>query len=139
MAKAGFVETFDGNRQFTVFAPTDDAFDALYEVLGFDSIEDFDTDEEIELLQSVLLYHVANGWRDAASVLPDEDEEFKPIKTLQGSQFKVSVVGKEVKITESTYEKATIILIKLTNFQQSFYHHHGTELFLQLFHFPHSR
>ncbi|MGM0668013.1 MAG: fasciclin domain-containing protein, partial [Bacteroidota bacterium] len=39
---------------FTVFAPTDAAFDALYTALGADGPEDLDD----ALLEAVLLYHV---------------------------------------------------------------------------------
>ena len=42
---------------FTVFAPTDDAFEVLYDLLGVDGVEDI----EIETLQNVLLYHVISG------------------------------------------------------------------------------
>jgi len=47
----------------TVFAPTDAAFNDLFDLLGTDynGIADFDTDEELELLSSILLYHVLDG------------------------------------------------------------------------------
>ena len=42
---------------FTVFAPTDAAFEALYDALGVDGVNAID----IETLQNVLLYHVISG------------------------------------------------------------------------------
>lgn len=42
---------------FTVFAPTDAAFEALYELLGVEGIDDID----VALLQAVLLLHVGSG------------------------------------------------------------------------------
>ncbi|MEO0332247.1 MAG: fasciclin domain-containing protein, partial [Bacteroidota bacterium] len=42
---------------FTVFAPTDAAFEALYETLGVEGIDDID----VATLQSVLLLHVSSG------------------------------------------------------------------------------
>ncbi len=42
---------------FTVFAPTDAAFEALYELLGVDGIDDID----VATLQAVLLLHVSSG------------------------------------------------------------------------------
>ena len=58
--KADLVDTLSSEGPFTVFAPTDDAFVALLEVLGeqYASLDDFDTDEEIALLRNILLYHV---------------------------------------------------------------------------------
>ncbi|MFP2995934.1 fasciclin domain-containing protein [Spongiivirga sp. MCCC 1A20706] len=58
--KADLVDTLSGDGPFTVFAPTDTAFQALLDVLGsnYNSIDDFDTDGEIALLRSILLYHV---------------------------------------------------------------------------------
>lgn len=57
---AELVSTLQGNGPFTVFAPTDDAFAALLNVLGddYNSIADFDTQAEIDLLTEILLYHV---------------------------------------------------------------------------------
>jgi uncharacterized surface protein with fasciclin (FAS1) repeats len=68
---AGLIPLLDGNRQFTVFAPTDAAFDAAAEAVlgpgftGADLVAGLDA----ELLLSILTYHVAPGNRDAASVL----------------------------------------------------------------------
>ncbi|WP_424303586.1 fasciclin domain-containing protein, partial [Eudoraea sp.] len=58
--KAGLVETLSGEGPFTVFAPKDDAFIALLEVLGddYNSLDDFDTEAEMMLLRDILLYHV---------------------------------------------------------------------------------
>ncbi len=57
---AGLAETLSGDGPFTVFAPTNDAFAALLDILGdgYNSLADFDTQEELELLTNILLYHV---------------------------------------------------------------------------------
>ena len=63
---AGLVETFDGRRHFTVFAPTNDAFVALLGDLGLTAEELLaDTD----LLTAVLQFHVTRGDRNSTSVL----------------------------------------------------------------------
>ena len=54
------------NGQVTIFAPIDDAFDALPEGLLGALVADPD------LLTEVLLYHVAKGRRDAASVIDSD-------------------------------------------------------------------
>ena len=47
----------------TVFAPSDDAFGEFFDLLGddYNSIADFDTDDEKALLTEILLYHVLEG------------------------------------------------------------------------------
>ena len=63
LAHAGLVETLQGDGPFTVFAPTDAAFEAA----GID-LSTFDTDAENETLSDILLYHVVSGAVDAANV-----------------------------------------------------------------------
>ncbi|WP_430908326.1 fasciclin domain-containing protein [Maribacter sp. 2-571] len=55
----------------TVLAPTDDAFVALLDLLGddYNSLDDFDTEEEIALLTNILLYHVVSGSVTSESVV----------------------------------------------------------------------
>lgn len=70
--RAFILEALDGKGQFTVFAPTDEAFEALAETalaLGYCSLGDLDPD----LVNEVLLYHVTRGRRDASDVL-DSDQ-----------------------------------------------------------------
>ncbi len=58
--KADLAGTLSSEGPFTVFAPTNDAFVALLDILGddYNSLDDFDTDAEIALLKNILLYHV---------------------------------------------------------------------------------
>lgn len=82
---AGLVDLFlNGKSQYTVFAPTDDAFMTLYSALGVSSI--FEVDPELVL--SVLLYHVTDGRRTAKSVVPKKN--LKNIQTLLGTSFQVN-------------------------------------------------
>lgn len=70
--------TLTGNGQHTVFAPTDGAFDKLG--LNPENVGDLPADA----LTQILLYHVANGRRDAADVTTSSQ-----IRTLQGSFIEV--------------------------------------------------
>lgn len=80
----------NGTDQYTVFAPTNDAFMALYDVLGVESISDLPAD----LVLNVLLYHVTDGRRAANSVVPKKNP--KTIETLlEGATFNVD---KDLKI-----------------------------------------
>ena len=60
---AGLVDLLNGNRQFTVFAPTNDAFAKLG--LNAGNIGSLPKDQ----LTAILLYHVAPGQRFADSVV----------------------------------------------------------------------
>ena len=57
LTEAGLVMTLQGDGPFTVFAPTDEAFDALYSTLQVAGPADIDD----ALLEDVLLYHVLSG------------------------------------------------------------------------------
>jgi transforming growth factor-beta-induced protein len=65
VARAGLVDTLNGNRQFTVFAPTDAAFEELYAALGVTGVGDI----PVATLRAVLLHHVAPGERSNDDVL----------------------------------------------------------------------
>jgi transforming growth factor-beta-induced protein len=66
--RAGLVDVLNGNRQFTVFAPTDAAFEQLYATLGVSGINDI----PLPTLKAVLLYHVAPGERFSGDVLSSD-------------------------------------------------------------------
>lgn len=76
---AGLVDLFlNGNDQYTVFAPTDAAFQELYTALGGDVDEI--TDLPAELVLAVLQYHVVEGRRASNSVVPRKNT--RTIETL---------------------------------------------------------
>jgi transforming growth factor-beta-induced protein len=54
---AGLSETLNEPGPYTVFAPTDDAFQELLNTLGVESVEDLTAAQ----LQPILLYHVTNN------------------------------------------------------------------------------
>lgn len=81
----GLVPLFvSGTDQYTVFAPTDDAFGDLYDALGITSIEELPA----TLVRDVLLYHVTDGRRFSNSVVPPKNP--KEIETLLGESFYVN-------------------------------------------------
>jgi uncharacterized surface protein with fasciclin (FAS1) repeats len=85
---AGLVNLFlNGKDQYTVFAPTNAAFQNLYSALGITKI----TDLPAPLVKDVLLYHVVEGRRAANSVLPKRGT--KTITTLLTSTFTVNSQG----------------------------------------------
>jgi uncharacterized surface protein with fasciclin (FAS1) repeats len=101
---------FTGGEQYTVFAPTDQAFLNLVENLGVDASDPFASiDEELGdgTVFNVLLYHVVEGRRAANSVVPNNPRarDRKITTLLEGATFSVSsgatitdIAGQEVNI-----------------------------------------
>lgn len=57
VVKAGLVETLNGNGPFTIFAPTNSAFEALFSQLKISDVSDLTAEQLIPILQ----YHVVSG------------------------------------------------------------------------------
>jgi uncharacterized surface protein with fasciclin (FAS1) repeats len=66
---AGLDGVLNGNRQFTVFAPTNEAFDSLAVKLGYAQGPDLLIEANRELVTNVLLYHVSPGNKSSQNVL----------------------------------------------------------------------
>ena len=97
--------TLSGDGPFTVFAPTNDAFTELLANLdGFNSLSDFDTTAEQDLLAAILSYHVVVGAAVESSTLEDE----QVIPTLQGENLIASVDGNDIDIDDATDEDADV-------------------------------
>ena len=77
--EAGLVDTLSGRRQLSVFAPTDDAFEAVLGI-GPEDVGDVDDD----LLLRILTYHVTPGRRYSESVV-----NASQIPTLEGGRIDV--------------------------------------------------
>ena len=84
VVRAGLADTLDGHRQFTVFAPTDAAFEDLYDALHVDGVDDI----SVATLRAVLLHHVAPGERFSGDVL-----DSTRIRTLNRDFLSPSVQG----------------------------------------------
>ena len=99
LEQAGFVDALNNpDDELTVFAPTDEAFAAALEALGI-SAEDLLASED---LAAILLYHVAPGAFDAATVV-----DAAPIPALEtlnpdGATLAIEVVDGSVVINGSS-------------------------------------
>ena len=91
---AGMVRVLDGFRQYTVFAPTDDAFEAAFSALGV-TAEDVLADTD--LLTDILLYHVARGNRSSEQVLSSDR-----IRMLDGNFASISYDDEGAYIDDAT-------------------------------------
>ena len=81
------VETLNGG-EFTVFAPTDDAFAKVDPA----TIEKLKTDSK--LLTSILTYHVVSGQADPAAVVGEQT-------TLEGGSLKVTGSGDDIMVNDA--------------------------------------
>ena len=69
LARAGLVDTFNGQQVFTVFAPTNAAFDEAAKQLHYSSGLELVQKLDIRTLTAVLTYHVIAGEQRAAAVV----------------------------------------------------------------------
>lgn len=91
VVKAGLAETLSGAGPFTVFAPTNDAFTALFTTLGVSGVDALTAEQ----LTPILLYHVVAGNNVSSSLMNGN------IPTLQGTNISVNV-GKGVVLNGNT-------------------------------------
>jgi uncharacterized surface protein with fasciclin (FAS1) repeats len=86
--EAGLVDALNGNRQLTVFAPTDAAFDDLG--VTADNVGDVDFEAAVGAsLAEILTYHVVPGRRKEESIVGEDR-----VPTLNGA--KVAVDGTDL-------------------------------------------
>lgn len=88
---AGLAGVLDEDGQFTVFAPTDEAFETTFvpgitagEIVAYIASQ---CDDVVGAAQNILLHHVAHGRRWSESVVGSNT---KPIRTLNGERIWVS-------------------------------------------------
>ena len=95
---AGLVDTLSGDDNYTVFAPTDDAFAAA----GI-NLADYDTEEEIAALADILLYHVVAGTISSS----DLADGANTVTAANGDELTVTVADGAVTVGA---ESATVVL-----------------------------
>lgn len=97
VTKADLGGALSADGPFTVFAPTNDAFETLFEALEINSIEDLSAEQ----LTPILTYHVVSG------KVMSNDLSNTTVATLNGQEIKVDI-SNGVKINESKVIKADI-------------------------------
>jgi uncharacterized surface protein with fasciclin (FAS1) repeats len=99
---AGLVDTLKGPGPFTVFAPTDEAFEKLPKGTVDDLLKD------VPKLKSILLYHVVPGKVMAADVV-----KIKEAKTVQGQELKIDAarwhLHRHVKVNDANIIQQDIV------------------------------
>ncbi|PJF21280.1 MAG: hypothetical protein CUN56_11895, partial [Phototrophicales bacterium] len=99
---AGLTDALSAEGPFTVFAPTDEAFQALLEAEGL-TLEDLTADTEA--LSNILLYHVVEGAVTAEQVMGMDGET---VTTLSGGELTISVDGETVMVNNATVIMADV-------------------------------
>lgn len=93
-------ETLRGDGPFTVFAPTDEAFDALPE----GTLDALLADPQGDLTE-ILTYHVVDGEVPAADVL---ELDGQTVDTLQGGSFTVELEGDTVVLVDAAGNRVNV-------------------------------
>jgi uncharacterized surface protein with fasciclin (FAS1) repeats len=97
---AGLAETLNSKGPFTVFAPTDEAFNKL----PAGTVETLLKPENKEKLRSILLYHVVAGNVTAAKVM-----KMSSAKTLDGQELNLMFNDGTVMVNDAKVIKADVM------------------------------
>ncbi len=97
---AGLLKALKGDGPFTVFAPSDAAFEKLPK----GTVENLLKPENKDKLAAVLKYHVVAG-----NVLAADVVKLKKAKTLQGSEVRIKVADGKVMVDDAQVVKTDVL------------------------------
>jgi uncharacterized surface protein with fasciclin (FAS1) repeats len=105
---ADLVETLSGEGPFTVFAPTNAAFNKL----PAGTVETLLKPENKKMLQTVLTYHVLAGKMSAADLVAKikAGGGKASVKTVAGANLTLSMKGKKVQIMDTSGGKSYVTI-----------------------------
>jgi uncharacterized surface protein with fasciclin (FAS1) repeats len=111
---AGLVDTLEGKGPFTVFAPTNEAFDKL----PAGTVDTLVKPENKDMLVKILTYHVVPGKYTAAKLKKDimQGNGTTTLKTVQGEMLTLTMEGADLVVKD---EKGGIAHITTANVMQS--------------------
>ncbi|MFD2828544.1 fasciclin domain-containing protein [Leeuwenhoekiella polynyae] len=105
---ADLAETLKSEGPFTVFAPTNAAFDKLPK----GTVATLTEAENKEKLADILKYHVVSGEYMAADIIKaiqDNDGSFT-IATVEGEELTATLDGEKVILTDANGNKSTVVM-----------------------------
>ena len=105
---AGLVETLEGEGPYTVFAPTNAAFDKLPD----GTLDGLLKPDNKDKLENILTYHVVSGSYKAADVMEaikDNDGQFM-IETVEGTKLTLSLDGENVVLKDDKGVTSTVVM-----------------------------
>lgn len=105
---AGLVETLMGEGPFTVFAPTNAAFEKLPK----GTVDYLLKQENLKILQQVLTYHVVAGRLDAKSLQASikAGEGKAVLSTVSGGKLTASLKGNSTQLTDENGNSALVTI-----------------------------
>ncbi|UUP18489.1 fasciclin domain-containing protein [Nitratireductor thuwali] len=105
---AGLVETLSGDGPFTVFAPTNAAFEKLPD----GTVETVLKPENKELLTTILTCHVvgAEAMSGAIGKMIADDGGTHPVETLGGCTLQAKMDGDKITLTDENGNVATVTI-----------------------------
>jgi len=111
---AGLVETLQGDGPFTVFAPTNVAFDKLPK----GTVETLVKPENKKMLQGILTYHVVAGKMNASDIAKaiKAGNGKATLKTVSGGTLTAWMKGKDLYLTD---EKGNSSKVTIADVNQS--------------------
>ncbi|MCL3883023.1 fasciclin domain-containing protein [Marivita sp. GX14005] len=105
---ADLVDTLSGAGPFTVFAPTDAAFDMISD----ESLNALMQPENKAQLQQILTCHVvaANAMSDAIAGMIADDGGMHPVPTVGGCTLKAEMMGDTITLTDENGRAASVTI-----------------------------
>jgi uncharacterized surface protein with fasciclin (FAS1) repeats len=105
---AGLVETLQSKGPFTVFAPTNAAFDKLPK----GTVETLLMPENMKMLQTILTYHVVAGKMNASDIAKaiKMGNGKATLKTVSGGTLTAWMKGKDLYITDENGGKSKVTI-----------------------------
>jgi uncharacterized surface protein with fasciclin (FAS1) repeats len=105
---AGLVETLSSEGPFTVFAPTNAAFDKL----PAGTVDGLLKPENLENLKGLLTYHVVAGKFDAAAVTEaiTKGKGKFTVTTVQGGKIDLGLKDGKVTLTDANGKTSTVVI-----------------------------
>ena len=105
---AGLVETLQGKGPFTVFAPTNEAFDKLPK----GTVETLLKPENIKTLQTILTYHVVAGKMNASDIAKaiKAGNGKAKLKTVSGGTLTAWMKGNDLYLTDENNNTAKVTI-----------------------------
>lgn len=106
--EAGLVETLSGPGPFTVFAPTNKAFDKVPK----GTLESLMKPENKTQLTSILTYHVVPGKVSAEELMKmiKDGKGKAALKTVNGESLTATMKGKKVELMDAKGNTATVTI-----------------------------
>lgn len=105
---ADLVETLKGNGPFTVFAPTNEAFDKLPK----GTVETLLKPENKKMLQTILTYHVVAGKMNTSDIAKaiKAGKGKAVLKTVSGGSLTAWMMGKDLYISDESGNKSKVTI-----------------------------